>query len=213
VAAEIKQLPRGRHRISREEVVASQRGRMLAAIAEATAEKGFARVTVADVIARAGVSRETFYEQFADKEDCFLDALDASADGLLAILNAALELPASSPLERLDRVLTAYFDALAAEPKLAKAFLIDAYGAGARATRRRIELQQRFVDLVADIFDGQERFACEALVAAVSSLVTARVGDGRASELPELRGQLLELAPRVLPSASAAARTRRRRAR
>jgi AcrR family transcriptional regulator len=191
---------------------------MLAAVAEAVAEKGFARISVADVIARAGVSRETFYEQFADKEACFLAALDVGAELLLDVLSAALALPASSRREQLEAVLCAYLDSLAAEPAFAKAFLIDAYGAGAAATRRRIELQQRFVDLVAEILDldgppgSADRFACEALIAAISSLATSRVGSGRASELPELRAPIVELVTRMFPTAIASSTSRRRRA-
>src|SRR3954449_13507932 len=53
---EVRQLPRGRHRLTREEVTASQRGRMLQAMAAAVAEKGYTRMAVADVVAGAGVS-------------------------------------------------------------------------------------------------------------------------------------------------------------
>src|SRR5579875_630056 len=91
--AATRPLPRGRHRLSRDEVLASQRGRMLAGVAEAVAEKGYNRVSVADVISRAGVSRETFYEQFTDKEDCFLRALDAGVAGLLEVLSAVSDDP------------------------------------------------------------------------------------------------------------------------
>lgn len=199
------QLPRGRHRLSRDEVLASQLGRMLTAVAEAVAQKGFARVTVADVISRAGVSRETFYEHFSDKEDCFLRALDAEAEVLLARLSQAqAATPVSGP-SRLENVLAAYLTELAAHPTLAQAFLVGAYGAGERATRRRIELQQRFVELTAAVLgldperDGPDWFICEALVAAISSLVTTRVATGRATELPGLQAPLLALARRMLP--------------
>lgn len=200
--ADVQQLPRGRHGLSREQVRASQRGRMLAAVAASVADHGFANMTVADVIKRAGVSRETFYEQFADKQDAFLAALDAGADGMIAFLRAALDSPAGDPLERLDRTLTAYLSTLAAAPSYAKAFLIDAYGAGDAAIARRIDLQQRFVDLMAEALgiepDAEaDRFACEALVAAVSSLVTARIGAGRADELPDLRDPLIDLSRRL----------------
>jgi len=202
MAEGVQQLPRGRHGLPREQVLASQRGRILAAVAAAVADKGFARVTVADVIARAGVSRETFYEQFSDKEEAFLAALDGGAELLLAILGSALSLPAEGPIEQLDHMLEVYLDTLAAEPAFAKAFLIDAYGAGAAATAKRIDLQQRFVDAIAGILgiggeDSSDRFACEALIAAVSSLVTARIGTGRAAELPQLREPLIELARRL----------------
>src|SRR6476659_5078578 len=82
--APIRPLPRGPHSLSRDEVVASQRGRMIEAMAETVAEKGYAATTVADVVARAGVSRKTFYEHFADREECFLAAYDAAVDALFA---------------------------------------------------------------------------------------------------------------------------------
>src|SRR5215510_7200104 len=85
--ATVEQLPRGRHRLSRAEVVASQRQRMLLAIAAAMADKGYAGTSVADVIARAGVSRETFYQQFSSKLDCFMSAFDAAGEVLLARLD------------------------------------------------------------------------------------------------------------------------------
>src|SRR5215211_3537803 len=73
-------LPRGRHAAPPEVVWESQRGRMLAAMATAVGEKGYAEVAVADVIARAGVSRKTFYEQFDNKLGCFLAAYDAGVE-------------------------------------------------------------------------------------------------------------------------------------
>jgi AcrR family transcriptional regulator len=182
---------------------------MLRAVADAVADSGFARVTVADVISRAGVSRETFYEHFADKEDCFIAALDEGARVLHEILAAVVASGAEDPVDQLDRMLKAYLNTLAAEPAFAKAFLIDAYGAGSRATACRIELQRQFVDLVAEIFstteaDSPGRFACEALVASVSSMVTVRVGSGRLEELPGLREPIVALVRRVAGAGEAA---------
>jgi AcrR family transcriptional regulator len=82
-------LPRGPHRLAREVVDASQRGRLLDAMAHAVAEKGFGAVSVADVIARAGVSRKTFYVYFRDKLDCFLAAYDVGVEVLLATVREA----------------------------------------------------------------------------------------------------------------------------
>lgn len=219
MSTSVHQLPRGRHRLTRGEVLASQRERMLEAIAYATAEKGFARATVADVIARAGVSRETFYEQFSDKEDCFLNMLDARVELLLEILGDTGAAPAKSPIERLDQVLEAYLEALAAEPTFAHAYLIAAYGAGPRAIHRRVELQRRFVEVLARVFGvpadrpSDDLFACEALVAAISALVTARVGEGKSAGLPQLREPILALVTRMFPAAAQPVRTRTRSAR
>ena len=60
---------------------------------QAVSEKSYALVVVADVIQRAGVSRKTFYEQLANKEECFLAAYDAGVDQLLAAIDGALAEP------------------------------------------------------------------------------------------------------------------------
>ena len=71
-------LPKGRHGLSRQFIASNQRERLLDAIANVVAEKGYAATRVADITDYAGVSRKTFYELFSDKEDCFLAAYDAS---------------------------------------------------------------------------------------------------------------------------------------
>jgi AcrR family transcriptional regulator len=172
---------------------------MLRAVAEAVADKGYARVTVADVISRAGVSRETFYEHFSDKDDCFLAALEQGAQTVHEILGSAVAHAGEDPGERLQEMLKAYLNTLAGEPAFAKAFLIDSYGAGPFVTERRLEIQQRFVDLVAETFRGSaDRFACEVFISAVSAMVTSRVGRGRIEELPGLREPLEVLVSRLL---------------
>src|SRR5919198_2411215 len=142
---EVTQLPRGRHRLTREEVLASQRGRMLEAMAHAVLEKGYVRATVADVLSRARVSRETFYEHFADKEDCFLAAYELAIEALGETIAAAIPTRRATPLTRLRRALGAYLDALAQEGAIARVFLVDVYAAGPRALARRREVMDRFV--------------------------------------------------------------------
>ncbi|MCW3066914.1 MAG: TetR/AcrR family transcriptional regulator [Solirubrobacterales bacterium] len=197
-------LPRGRHRLSREQVLRSQRGRMLAAMAEAVAEKGYASTSVADVIGRARVSRETFYEQFADKESCFLAAYDAGVDAMLTTLAAAREEQATDdPMARYERRLATYLESLAAEPAFARTFLIEVYAAGPRALERRRAVMDQFVDAVHEVLadalprgaDG--RFASEMIVGAVSSLVTTRIGTGDIAALPALREPIMRFARRV----------------
>jgi len=170
---------------------------MLEAMARVAAEKGYAQATVADVIVGAGVSRATFYEHFDSKEDCFVAAFDACADIMLATLEDARDTAEGTPVERLDRVLASCLDLVAAEPAFARTFFVEVYAAGPRAIARRAELQQRFADAIAGVLDTDERFACETLVAAISSLVTSRVGSGRAEELPALREPLVDLVRRA----------------
>lgn len=52
---------------------------MFDSLAEVMTEKGYVATTVSDVIERAGVSRETFYQQFDSKRDCFEQAFDEAA--------------------------------------------------------------------------------------------------------------------------------------
>src|SRR5262249_53431209 len=137
-------LPRGRHAAPRPVVREVQRARMLDAMVHAVAEKGYARVVVADVIERAGVSRKTFYEQFSNKEDCFLAAYDAGGASLAAGMAEGLAPPAPDWLAGAGRAVEAYLDQMAASPAFARAFLIEALGAGPAALERRDVVQQRF---------------------------------------------------------------------
>src|SRR5262249_32434246 len=102
-------LPRRPQLSAREELGASQRGRLICAIADSVAKKGYPDTSVADVIALAGVSRRTFYEHFKDKEDCFLAAYD---EGAKATYDAMVE--AAEGLDDwrliLDAVLTTWLE-------------------------------------------------------------------------------------------------------
>ena len=194
-----KRLPRGRHGLSREEVVGSQRDRMLRALAEAVAEKGYAKTSVADVLTRAGVSRETFYEQFSSKEDCFLETFDRAGEILLGRVAATPN--GDTAEERFDALLKAYLNTLASEPAFARVYLVDSHAAGPEALRRRAALQGRFVDALVELFgrrEPHERFACELLVAAVGSMVTTRVALGDHATLHELHAPLVDLVRRVI---------------
>ena len=97
VSGAAQTLPRGRHRLPREAVVQSQRERLLRAMAEVMADKGYARTSVADVLRVAHVSRETFYEQFASKEDCFMSAFE-TVMGRLAAAAGGDDTQTSTPL-------------------------------------------------------------------------------------------------------------------
>lgn len=182
-----QQLPRGRHGLTREQVTQAQRARMLWAIAEAMAEHGYIATSVADVIARAGVSRETFYQQFSSKQDCFIAAYELAASRVLTDLEreAAAD---GTPVQRFDRAIAAYLEALASEPAFARLFMLEVYAAGDGVLASRAEVQRRFVRLVASSFGARARgtrFACEALVSAITALVTARLA---ARDIDGLRG-------------------------
>jgi AcrR family transcriptional regulator len=203
--AAVEQLPRGRHGLSREEVAASQRGRMLEACFRVVAEKGYTRFTVADVLTAAGVSRETFYEHFRDKEDCFLAAYELSVEAVLAAMRHADPGGDGDPLDRYEEMMRGYLELMAREDGYARVFLVDVYAAGERALVRRREVLGRFTEVVAELVGARtaaDRFACEALVAAVSSMVTMRVAAGDLDEIPKLRRPIMDVARRLLATRS-----------
>jgi AcrR family transcriptional regulator len=188
-------LPRGPHQLAREVVLASQRGRLLEAMADVVAAKGYAAATVADVIASAGVSRKTFYEHFRDKEDCFLAAYDAGVDLLVQTVRSAGQ-DAPDMLARARARTRTYLETLAAEPAFARTFLIEVTGAGPRALERRDRVHERFAEMLREQLDEARRTIPAlpaqppevylAAVGATDLLVSRLVGQGRAAELPAL---------------------------
>ena len=191
-------------RLTRQQAAASQRGRLLRAMAEAIAENGYAQTAVADVTARAGVSRRTFYEQFTGKEDCFLAAFDAGAEVLFKTVQAAID-PQEAVERQMRAALETYLTLLAAEPAFAKATLVEVFAAGPDAVARRQRLFDRFVALFEQIIRGADASLAshrgkptapagehaepgdiELATGAIGYAVTMRVASGQAALLPGL---------------------------
>lgn len=185
-------------------MIASQRERILSAMAEAMVENGYVGTSVAVILKRAGVSRETFYEQFRSKEDCFEAAYERAVELLIANIANAISgdaRDAADPADpdRMGRILEAYFDGLIAEPAYARLYLVEVYAVGSKAVARRAQLQESFVAMIADVLDArtdQQRFACQTLAAAVSAMVTARIAVDDLASLRALREPLLDLVRR-----------------
>jgi AcrR family transcriptional regulator len=188
-------LPRGPHDLPRDVVERSQRSRLELALVDAVAGKGYVATTVADIIAAAGVSRTTFYQQFKDKEDCFLHAYRRGADAQFRKVVEAVE-SVSDPLEQLCRNLRAYLGALVDYPACARAFLLEVAAAGPRALAIKDEIELRYVDLLRRLHARfRERSSdlieppvevFRAAVAAVDDMVVRRIREGRLAELAEL---------------------------
>jgi AcrR family transcriptional regulator len=140
-------LPRGRHGLSRDVVLLAQRSRLLDGMVHAVAERGYGAATVADALRHAGVSRATFYEHFADKEDCFCAAYAAGARVHHKLVMEAVA-AASDPHQRLRAGTAAYLDVLEEQPDYARAFLIEVAAAGPRAAELRAEALRRYVEML-----------------------------------------------------------------
>ena len=180
----------------------SQRIRLLRAMTDEVAAKGFADTTAAAVYTRAGVSSRAFYENFTDVRDCFL----ASYDSCSAAASSALRgVSGASALERFDGLLETYLRLLAHEPSMARTFLLEVYAAGPQALQRRVAVHDQFVSLVCQVLAGgrrlprADRVSVEALVNAVTFAVTVRLAAGDLGDISVLRGDLLVAAGRLCP--------------
>ena len=205
-------LPAGRHSLTREVVLASQRGRLLDAMAQAVSDHGYGATTVAHVVALAGVSRKTFYEHFGDKEECFLALYDTGIAFVLQRIIEALgdEDADSDPRARVVAGLEAFLAVLAEEAAFSRAIIREVHAAGPRAlARRRATLEvfaQRYEQINADARAKDPSIAplshdiALALVGAISELVAIRIDDGQTGRLPELTESLADFAARHVVS-------------
>ena len=128
------------------DVAGDQRSRMLTAMGDVVAEKGYAAATVADVVRAAGVSRTTFYEQFRSKEDCFVEAYEHGVRVLLDAVRAAVRATAGGWRDQLRAGMRAYLDALAADRRFARTYLLEIHAAGEAALDARARALRRFAE-------------------------------------------------------------------
>jgi AcrR family transcriptional regulator len=126
--AELGPLPGGHHGLSREQIVDSQRERLLAAIAQEVAAHGYRGTTITEVVKLASVSTRDFYELFEGKEDCFLAAFDAVRDHLDDVIATAAATETDWPYQVIA-ALRAALEFFAAEPDLARLCLLESAGA------------------------------------------------------------------------------------
>jgi AcrR family transcriptional regulator len=193
-----RRLPRGTHGLDPLLVAESQRTRLLEAVGSAVAEKGYAGATIDDIVQGAGVSKKTFYEHFQDKLSCFLAAYEAASDELYEHVRLAQD-SAEDWLERTHAGIHAYLRWLAAEPALARVFLIEVAAAGPEALARRERLRDRYATRMRELQESDTGVPDEifhGVVAAADDLVVRRLREGR--DLLELEPVLLRLQVSVL---------------
>jgi AcrR family transcriptional regulator/DNA-binding MarR family transcriptional regulator len=159
---------------------------MLAAMVEVCGERGAGNVTVAHVVARAGISRRTFYELFADGEDCFLAAFDHALEQAASVVIPAYE-SKGAWREQVRAALTALLGFLEDESGLGMLLVVDALGAGPRALARRTSVLGILIDTVdqgrSEGKSGKEAppLTAEGIVGAVFSVIHARLLEQQAT--------------------------------
>jgi AcrR family transcriptional regulator len=183
-----------------------QRARIVSAMVEVAAEVGYIGAAVAPVVARAGVSRRTFYELFDGREECFLAAFEWGVEQARQVVVEAYGMPRSWR-DRVRQGLAALLVFLDSEPELARMCVIEALGAGRLVLARR---GQTLDELVAALDAEAPRargasdkplLTAEGVVGGAFSVLHGRLleqgateeVDGGPGPLIQLHGQLMAL--------------------
>lgn len=177
-------------------VLASQRERLLAATVAVVADKGYESTRVEDILVMAGVSRNSFYKQFANKRECFLATLEAiSAFAAPSVLDTFER--TEGPWDcKLASMLDALAAVIVAQPAMARVGWVEVYAAGPAAVRIIAQVDRAVEDIVCRALKDSPKRAgvplevVRAIVGGVRKIVYIRVRDGRTDELPELMPQL-----------------------
>jgi AcrR family transcriptional regulator len=192
-----KRLPRGPHQMDPDEVAANQRLRMYGAMIEAVATNGYGGTSVKQIVGLAGVSRRAFYEQFANKQECFLATLDLIAGRAMDRIAMGYNAAEGSLEERLQAALATFAEVVQGNPKGARLMLVDAPSAGPagweRLTRTLALFEQRLAASFAAAPDAQalpEPIA-RAIVGGLRRATFVRLLEGRTGEMEGLVGDML----------------------
>lgn len=171
--------------------------RILVAMAEVASERGAGSVTVAHVVGRAGVSRRTFYDLFADREECFLAAFQEAIGRVGAQVIAAYECEAGWH-ERIRAGLWALLVFLDEEPATARLCIVESLAAGPRVLERRAVVMRALVRAIDEGRTAVPKKAtqpppltAEGVVGAVLSVIHTRLSEANPKPLSGLLGELM----------------------
>jgi AcrR family transcriptional regulator len=142
-----RRLPRGRHALDPEDVLRDQRERLLAAVPAVAAERGYEAMSVADIVKAAAVSRNAFYRNFSDKQECVAVAHELGHERLFEVLSSGCYEGATIE-KRVGGALDAALDILATEPPLARLLFVEAPSAGNEIALRYHEWLVRYGTLL-----------------------------------------------------------------
>jgi AcrR family transcriptional regulator len=167
----------GRHGLPRSVADRIQRDRLLKAIVEVVAEQGYQNSAVEKVVIRSGVSRRTFYDLFANKDDAILAAYREISTSILAVVEAAYA-QGRSPAERLERAVRAFLEFWAEHPEQA-CFCVDEVSAAGAGRACHADTVDRLANLLGGAlaelrgFPDPDPVAARAFVGGVYELVRA----------------------------------------
>jgi AcrR family transcriptional regulator len=191
-------LPAGRHGLPREFIQQNQRERIITALVDTVAERGYNATTVAHITKAASVSRRTFYEHFDDKEACFLAAYEMVAEHIRSSMRAAAESFSDWP-QQVRAALATMLRFLAAEPELARLCMVEPVAAGGEIAARHRATMQGFVAILKGgrpEHSGERPLpeaTEETLVGGIVSLIVREISAERTADLEKLLPDLTEL--------------------
>jgi len=194
-----RRLPTGPHGIPPELVARNQRERLIAAMAEACAQRGYAAATVAKVARMANVSTASFYRQFKDRRECML----ASFEELFGRLRGEVERACAveeAPAERVAAGIATTAALLAADPPAARLLTIEIAAVGPEGVRRQQEAIESLTALLRAARGAPAAPASPAspewiAVAAMTALAARRIAAGESPDAAELEAACRWLPP------------------
>jgi AcrR family transcriptional regulator len=199
----LARLPPGRHGLPRSFVADQQRLRIVAAMLRVLPEHGYPDTTIAHITGEAAVSRSAFYNQFADREECFLATYDLAADWFCARVERAAAGASDWPT-RVRAGVGETVALLSANPAVAHLFAVEALQAGPAARERQQACLARFAAALRREEPGRPEVTPELeelLLGGAVSLVARYVDSGRAGQIEAAVGTLVEslLVPYLAP--------------
>jgi AcrR family transcriptional regulator len=171
-----RRLPGGQHGIPRELIERNQRERLIAAMAEVCAERGYAAVAVADITRQASVSTASFYKQFEDRKACLLASFEELFGRLLEAVEGACESEAESGAKVKAGVRVAA-ELLGGDIPTARLLTVEVLAGGPEGVRQ----QHAAIERLAELSDLEW-----ATVAAMVALVARRVVEDEGPSASEL---------------------------
>jgi AcrR family transcriptional regulator len=182
--------------------VRSQRERLLEAMVRVAAAKGYEATRVADVVEFASLSEDAFYDEFEDKEECFLEAYDAVIDVLIAHVTSAFEAAAGEPWpEKIAAGLGGLVELLAIEADIARMAMVEVTAAGDDARERYRAALARFTPFLEEgrAYSGQgDELPADTARFAIGGATSMIFDEIRAGRGPELKRILPDLVFAVL---------------
>jgi len=193
-------LPSGRHDLSRQFIVKSQRERIVDATAAIVAEKGLSALTIPQIARRANVSHQTFYEMYPTKDDALLGAQKVGMHQALLVTAEAYEAHAEDWPRAVAAGLRALIDYLASEPAHAHLALVDTFAASPEAIDIRAGALHAFAAYLSPgralSPDGAPppAIAAEATAGAIWQILHHLIEGRRIAELPDTAPQIIYMA-------------------